>query len=196
MERCCASWFFQALSNFCVTIWPYIHVKTPHVCDSHRKSPRLKNANSASLLKLAYLRVIGVYNAITHWFTASLIHSLTVLGTISKSIAIHGCRKPKGKLIYPHSCSAIFGSKFMYSVQFFLFWSFSGSKWAKRGEFLWGTYTFCCHHLSHKDVHFTAKQCGEFTAIFFSITVRQWLFIYLLLWFIRLQLARNDKLKI
>ena len=147
MERCCASWFFQALWNFCVTIWPYIHVKTPDVCDSHRKSPRLKNANSASLLKLAYLWVIGVYNAITHWFTASLIHSLTVLGTISKSIAIHGCRKPKGKLIHPHSCSAIFGSKFMYSVQFFLFWSFSGSKWAKRGEFLWGVYTFCLSSL-------------------------------------------------
>ena len=25
---------------------------------------------------------------------------------------------------------------------------------------------FACHHLSHKDVQFTAKQCGEFTAIF------------------------------
>ena len=42
---------------------------------------------------------------VAHSFTASLIHSLTVLGAVPKSIAIRGSWKQKGKLIYPHLCS-------------------------------------------------------------------------------------------
>ena len=70
------------------------------------------------------------------------------------------------------------------------------------GEFLWGTFDvfdllqymcFACRHLSHKDVYFAAK----FTVIFCH---HNWpsmnFFIDLLRWFIRLQLARNTKLKI
>ena len=53
---------------------------------------------------------------------------------------------------------------------------------------------FACHHLSHKDVHFAGKQCGEFTAIFCRNNCPSVNLIHLLLRFIRLQLARNAKL--
>ena len=56
---------------------------------------------------------------------------------------------------------------------------------------------FCFSALvTYKDVHFTAKQCGKFTAIFcrHTVTADQWIFIDVLLPFICSPLARNAKL--
>ena len=54
---------------------------------------------------------------------------------------------------------------------------------------------FACHHLAHT---FRSKAMWRVYSDFFfvAITARQWLFIDLLLRFIRLQLGRNAKQKI
>ena len=139
-----------------MTIWPDIHVKTPDVCDSHRKSPRLKNANSAGLL-LAY---------VSHWcqqcvaysFTASLIHPL---GAVPKSIAI---RPPKTErkpdfFSLMQSFSTLNLWKAYNSYNSFCFGVLAVQNEYKKKD----VYSceacihFVCHHLSHKDVNFVAK---------------------------------------